>query len=135
ELKFVKPNEGFTNSLNLGRLNPVYQPWLGNPNKDNSDPNSSDPNQDDIYVGIKDPGVFGSDDWDFPSQKFPTIGWLGRVHRGTAWQTIYLKAEVADGNRWLRRSADLRMHPTNDWRLLDLFTVAQTPNVSHGQLA
>jgi len=130
-VRYIKPNDTFTNDLNLGRLNPNYQPWLGNPKKDTS----GDTDPDDIYVGIKDPGVFSSEDWDFPSQKFPGIGWLGRVHRGTAWQTIYLKAEVADGNRWLKRSADIRMHPTNDWRLLDLFTVAQTPNVSHGQLA
>jgi len=130
-VRYIKPNDTFTNDLNLGRLNPNYQPWLGSPNKDAS----GDTDPDDIYVGIKDPGVFSSNDWDFPSQKFPSIGWLGRVHRGTAWQTIYLKAEVADGKRWLKRSADILMHPTNDWRLLDLFTVAQTPNVSHGQLA
>ncbi len=131
ELRFLKPNETFTNNLNLGRVNPRYQPWLGNPTKENSD--SPDPN--DTYVGIKDPGVFGSDDWDFPAQKFPSIGWLGRVHRGTPWQTVYLKAEVADPARWFRQSSDYRTHPTNDWRLLDIFTVAQTPNASHGQLS
>jgi hypothetical protein len=128
---FVRPNDIFTNNLNLGRLNEQYDPWLGNPNKDNKD--QIDP--DDIYVGVKDPGVFGSDDWDFPSQKLPSIGWLGRVHRGTPWQTIYLKAEVAPPARWLRHSPDMRSHPTNDWRLLDIFTVAQTPNASRGQLS
>ena len=33
-----------------------------------------------------------SDNWDFPTNKFPTVGWIGRVHRGTPWQTVYLKA-------------------------------------------
>src|SRR5262249_577760 len=47
---------------------------------------------------FKDPVAFGnrgrghSDDWDFPTNKFPNIGWLGRVHRGTPWQTVYLKS-------------------------------------------
>ncbi|MGH7939842.1 MAG: hypothetical protein ACREFR_02065, partial [Limisphaerales bacterium] len=40
----------------------------------------------------RDPLVMGSDNWDFPTNKYPTVGWLGRVHRGTPWQTVYLKA-------------------------------------------
>ena len=43
-------------------------------------------------LAFKDPLVRVSDNWDFPANKFPTVGWLGRVHRGTPWQTIYLKA-------------------------------------------
>ena len=33
-----------------------------------------------------------SDNWNFPTNKYPTVGWLGRVHRGTPWQTVYFKA-------------------------------------------
>jgi hypothetical protein len=40
---------------------------------------------------VKDPLVVLSDNWDFPANKFPNAGWLGRVHRGTPWQTVYLK--------------------------------------------
>ena len=40
--------------------------------------------------------VTRSDDWDFPTNKFPNIGWLGRVHRGTPWQTIDMKSPVAN---------------------------------------
>ena len=40
----------------------------------------------------KDPLVTSSDNWAFPTNKFPTVGWLGRVHRGTPWQTVFLKA-------------------------------------------
>jgi len=40
---------------------------------------------------LMDAGVRRSDDWMFPTNKFPNIGWLGRVHRGTPWQTVYIK--------------------------------------------
>ena len=127
-VRYLKPRDLDVFTNNLGRLNERYRPWLGNPVSQAQDIN-------DTYVGVKDPGVFGSDDWDFPSQKFPSIGWLGRVHRGTPWQTVYLKAEAANAQSWFKQSLDFRTHPTNDWRLLDMFTVAQTPNVSRGQLS
>jgi len=123
ELRFVKPNEGFTNNLNLGRLNALYEPWLGNPTKSYDVP---DPN--DTYVGIKDPGVYQSDDWNFPSDLMDNPGLVGRVHRGTPWQTVYLKAEVAAPYRWLRQSSDVRTHPTNDWKLASLFLALANTN-------
>ena len=43
-------------------------------------------------LAFKDPLMTQSDNWDFPTNKYPTVGWLGRVHRGTPWQTVYLKA-------------------------------------------
>jgi hypothetical protein len=49
--------------------------------------------------------VCSSDDWQFPTNKFPNAGWLGRVHRGTPWQTVYLKAADiwrTDKNRWVQ---------------------------------
>src|SRR6185503_20571602 len=88
---------------------------------------------------VKDPGVYSSDHWDFPTQKFPNLGWLGRVHRGTPWQTVYLKADDPGSsgtillakndpnNRWAQQvggSFMVQTYPTNDWRLLDLFTAA-----------
>ena len=68
---------------NLGLVNQRYQPWAGNPNKPGA--------ITDFDPTVKDPLVFLSQDWDFPTNRFPSIGWLGRVHRGTPWQTIYLK--------------------------------------------
>lgn len=44
---------------------------------------------------FKDPGITRSDDWNFPVQELPTVGSMGRVHRGTPWQTVYLKSGVA----------------------------------------
>ena len=43
-------------------------------------------------LAFKDPLMTRPDNWDFPADKLPTVGWLGRVHRGTPWQTVYLKA-------------------------------------------
>ncbi len=43
-------------------------------------------------LAYKDPLVWGSDNWDFPTNPYPTVGWIGRVHRGTPWQTVYLKS-------------------------------------------
>lgn len=70
---------------NLGAINQRYSPWGGNPQKADVDSTRAD-------LALKDPGIWGSDFWDFPANKFPNIGWLGRVHRGTPWQTVYLKA-------------------------------------------
>jgi hypothetical protein len=69
---------------NIGQVNTRYRPWGGNPQ--NTDPMT------DYQMAVKDPNVFRSDDWDFPTNKFPNIGWLGRVHRGTPWQTVFLKS-------------------------------------------
>lgn len=120
------PNNPLPQS-NLGLQNERYRPWGGNPNK-----------TADEYayrMGLKDPGVRSSDDWEFPTNKFPNIGWLGRVHRGTPWQTIYLKSEVEEPARWLAWAGSLGTHPTNDWKLLDLFTVAPNDNAARGLLA
>jgi hypothetical protein len=78
---------------NIGRINDRYEPWGGNPTGGSS-------SQTKTLVSVKDPLVTRSDDWDFPTNKFPNIGWLGRVHRGTPWQTVYLKPYIESTN-WL----------------------------------
>src|SRR5439155_4438545 len=58
--------------------------------------------------------------------------------RGTPWQTIYLKAGIAPRESWLMPngpSTSMDAHPTNDWRILDLFTAALHPNATRGQLS
>ena len=125
----------------LRQFNTRYRPWGGNPNK--PDPIT------DFNLTVKDPLIRRSDDWQFLinpanalANKLPTIGWLGRVHRGTPWQTIYLKAGVdplsgqsLDTNTWARWSGSYGTHPTNDWRLLDLFTVAPNDTANRGLLS
>jgi hypothetical protein len=43
-------------------------------------------------LAYKDPCVWGSDYWSFPTGQVWSVSWLGQVHRGTPWQTIYLKS-------------------------------------------
>jgi hypothetical protein len=99
-----------------------------------------------------------SDDWDFPTNKFPNIGWLGRVHRGTPWQTVYLKSPVIDVTNWVKWTGNIQTstnfgqistsivpltnryydvvftYPTNDWAMMDLFTTAFNDNATRGRV-
>jgi hypothetical protein len=129
---------GFTTNIikNIGSVNSRYHPWNYVPNE------SSDPGLKDL--AFKDPSpafVGGSDDWDFPTNKFPNIGWLGRVHRGTPWQTVYLKSATVAPATWQKWTGNLDTNsavltqPMNDWKLFDLFTVAPNENASRGRLS
>jgi hypothetical protein len=138
---------------NLGSLNDRYQPWgriLSIPNTDNNAYN----------LAYKDPLVRMSDNWDFPTNKLPGIGWLGRVHRGTPWQSIYLKAsdvlreiqvlgrtvnQIGD-NTWAQWTGDTQLTynqyidaensaPKQDRLLFDVFTTAFNANATRGQLS
>ena len=129
----LKPGFPMTNTLpNMRLVNTRYQPWGGNQQ-----------NPDDIATRLeyKDPMITRSDDWNFPTNKFPNVGWLGRVHRGTPWQTVYLKSGTVATNRWQLWTGNALLldsgmtQPTNDWALLDLFTTAINENASHGQLS
>lgn len=43
-------------------------------------------------LAYKDPLVWNPNDWNFPTNETLNASWLGQVHRGTPWQTIYLKS-------------------------------------------
>jgi hypothetical protein len=137
---------------NLGALNQGYRPWGGNPLLPGAD-------QDPYNQALKDPLVRQSDDWDFPAYKFPSVGWLGRVHRGTPWQTIYLKSRdvvaenqtnagtVLNGtNVWTHWTGNVQLAngqnydavntaPAQDRLLFDIFTTAINDNATRGQLS
>ncbi|MBL9137158.1 MAG: hypothetical protein JNK85_14895 [Verrucomicrobiales bacterium] len=126
----------------LGQVNKRYRPWREDPNV--SSKSVDDPG--DFEFAVKDPQITRSDDWDFPTNSFPAIGWLGRVHRGTPWQTVYLKSAAVTPNKWQNWSGHpiwrwpnnfipLGTQPTNDWRILDLFTTAVNENAARGQLS
>ena len=119
-------------------------------------------------LALKDPMVTSSDDWDFPTNKFPNVGWLGRVHRGTPWQTVYLKSPPIPLPDWATWSGNGKLatnfgqlstsmvalytnnpnvpwqaytyadatltSPTNDWRLLDIFSTSFNDNSGLGKL-
>ena len=103
---------------NIGSLNSRYQPWGGQPTRITT--NAFD-------FSLKDPWVRSSDDWDFPTGQNLAFEWLGRVHRGTPWQTIYLKSEAASLADWQLWSGVTdavqasRTHPTNDWAIASLW--------------
>ena len=119
-------------TLGLGRLNDRYQPWGGNPGQA-TDPDKYNP-------ALKDPLMRSSDDWNFPTNKYPNLGWLGRVHRGSPWQTVYMKAGGVDGAKWQKWTGNgdpndaARAQPASDRSLFDLFTTAINENAARGQL-
>jgi len=135
-VSLVPPDSVATTSTNLlptATVTSRYHPWNYAQNS------STDPGLTDLT--IKDPLAYNSDAWDFPTNKFASIGQLGRVHRGTPWQTIYLKALTNTVPTWeswtlntnfLNRAAT---QPTNDWKILDLFTVAPNDNATRGRLS
>ena len=119
------------NVTSISNLNTdVYFPWgrAANPS-------------DEYKYNLKDAGVFNADLWSFPSHKYPTLGWIGRVHRGTPWETISLKSAPADVDFdvWRRHvgppAARIETMTTNDWKMFDIFTTAIHPNVTRGRLS
>ena len=124
---------------NVGRVNDRYLPWDRKDSKYSSETIDYNP-------AFKDPLVYRSDDWDFPTNILPNVGWLGRIHRGTPWQTIYLKSPDVGTNwvqdnvwqHWVGNSNGVeavRMRPAEDWKLFDFFTAAVHENATHGQLS
>ncbi len=106
-------------------------------------------------LAVKDPLVWSSDYWGFPTNLYPTIGWIGRVHRGTPWQTVYLKAhdvlhvldrypngDIGSGtNTWVAWTSDQNAYdaansaPVQDRLLFDLFTSRPNDNAVRGTLS
>lgn len=138
----IRPSSAPMVTNNLGFINDRYRPWGVRQGRGTSALLAYDPPTPIDYTydyRVKDPGVRKADDWDFPGQKFANIGWLGRVHRGTPWQTVYFKAGIMPddnpGNEWRRWSGNSFTHPTNDWLLPDIFTAEIDPNASLGLLS
>lgn len=100
---------------------------------------------------FKDSLVWCPENWNFPTNLYPSVGLIGRVHRGTPWQTIYLKAtnvlsDVAGGLTWPSWTGDkeltrgqyfdaINSAPSQDRFLFDLFTAAPNENATRGQLS
>jgi hypothetical protein len=121
-----------------------YQPWGWRKSTQMMELANVDKNA--YNLALQDPLVWGSDNWDFPTNQYPTVGWLGRVHRGTPWQTVYLKSSAIDANTWAQWTGDTQTSlnqyfdaahsmPTNDWALFDLFTTGLNDNATRGTLS
>jgi hypothetical protein len=127
--------------------NPIgdrYQPW--GQNKQMLALTGVDTNG--FNLAYKDPLVWGPDYWNFPTNLLSCPGGLGQVHRGTPWQTIYLKStnilsyagnfgnqgvQNVGSNTWANWTGDIQrddftgqyldaalMAPVSDWRLAGL---------------
>lgn len=110
----------------LGNTNRAYRPWGGNP--------LLGPSFDAFNLAVKDPGIRRSDDWDFPQRKWANVGWIGRVHRGTPWQTFYLKSALPASNVWFNYAHSAATYPTNDWKLLDPLSAHLNEHSARGLL-
>jgi hypothetical protein len=140
----------------LGRVNARYQPWGTAAPTVGTGISQQNYDENAFNLAFKDPLMTQSDNWDFPTNKYPTVGWLGRVHRGTPWQTVYLKAHnilaeinpvnPAYGNvgtntwaTWTGNSANwvdaANSAPVQDRLLFDIFTTAINDNATRGQLS
>ncbi|HTR41446.1 MAG TPA: hypothetical protein VMH87_07495 [Pseudomonadales bacterium] len=135
----------------LSSANDRYAPWgtLGQ--------TGAQMDQNQYNMAYKDSLVASADNWDFPTNMLPSIGWLGRVHRGTPWQTVYLKStnilqlvqQIANGplnyigsNTWVHWTGNvnnyfdaLNMAPIQDRLLFDLFTVTPNDDATRGRLS
>jgi len=117
--------------LNLGLLNDRYAPWGGNPHfVGEGQASQLDTN---IYnLAERDPLMWHSDNWNFPSNPFSTFDWIGRIHRGTPWQTVYLKADdvlaTTGLSAWEAWTGNfnpfdaINSAPVQDWHLASLLT-------------
>jgi hypothetical protein len=140
----------------MGQMSDRYMPWGQAGNLANATINSIPADNNPNNLSYKDPMVTAPDFWDFPTNKYPTVGWLGRVHRGTPWQTVYMKSPdllfqtEAVGNRILNvgvptwqlwtgnvfNSYDaVNAAPDQDRLLFDLFTAAPDGDAARGQLS
>ncbi len=131
-------------------LNERYQPWSM---INELSRYTSLVDQNPSSLAYKDPLVRLSDNWDFPTNKLPTVGWLGRVHRGTPWQSVFLKATnilnwaqteppYENGiNTWEFWTGNFDFRtvswaaPYEDRLLFDLFTTALNENATRGTLS
>ena len=125
------------------RLNDRYSPWGGNGPKSGWDP-AYEGDHHIFDTALKDPFVMAPDNWNFPTNKFPSVGWLGRVHRGTPWQTAYMKSANildTDPTAWQKWSGSgtlflaTNIAPIVDRQLFEVFTTALSDNATRGQLS
>jgi hypothetical protein len=139
----------------LGKVNARYQPWGATPPGGQAGISQASYDENPYNLSFKDPLVKQSDNWDFPNFKLPTVGWLGRVHRGTPWQTVYMKASDiltepnpknpglgnVGTNTWAVWTSDANQYdavnaaPIQDRLLFDNFSTALNDNATRGQLS
>lgn len=120
--------------LTISNINFRYEPWgfIG----------SQTYNSSTLYESaVKDPMVTASDAWTFPVNPSGNFRWLGQVHRGTPWQTLYLKSTPFSLPSWESWTGNLDpldatgTLPTNDWSTVGLLLSLLTANDPHTLLS
>ena len=76
----------------LGKINARYQPWGRSVPSGQVGVSLAFYDESAYNLAFKDPLVTQPDNWDFPNSGGLPLTILGRIHRGTPWQTVYLKA-------------------------------------------
>jgi len=78
----------------------------------------------------------------FQANQTPNLTCLGAIHRGTPWQTMYLKSGGVDSHDlakldWCSSGPwkAQRLQPTNDWRLASLLAGLFNTNDSRSLLS
>jgi hypothetical protein len=131
--------------LNISQVGPRYQPW--GLSSQMSSLVGIDTNA--YNLAFRDPLVVGSDAWNFPTIQTWNPNWLGQIHRGTPWQTIYLKSTnlldlvnfressiVSGLNTWEAWTGNtneddaIRTAPVIDWHVAALLTAILNTNSS-----
>jgi hypothetical protein len=139
KLELDVPNHSSTNNLSgQNRLNRRYLPWPTIPSDYKTSPTTQ------FATEVKDPLIRNSDSWTFPAGETLSFANLGNIHRGTPWQTIYLKSSETsdvDNDRWSKWSGNANLadavaaRPMNDWHLVNLFDLLVNTNSPHQRLS
>jgi hypothetical protein len=109
----LNPFSEIANEISLDQLHDRYQPWGRGAQLSRASLTDVDTN---VYnMKFRDPLVWGSDGWDFPTNFYPTVGWLGRVHRGTPWQTVYFKASNLLRESYVDQDGITHFTGSNTW--------------------
>ncbi len=96
----------------LGKVNVRYQPWGANAPTVQDGVKSATYDVNAYNLAFKDPLVKQSDNWNFPTGTGLPLATLGQIHRGTPWQTVYLKASNV-----LTESSQFGNIGTNTWTI------------------
>jgi hypothetical protein len=108
---------------NIGMLNDRFEPWGGSYPKTGGLGGPEFPNA--FNLGLKDAGILRSDHWRQTNAEALSLAMLGRIHRGTPWQTLHLKSSQVDLTTWRDWTGypldDAALTtPVHDWRLVSL---------------
>ena len=132
----------------LGKVNARYQPWGVKPPTIGTGISQANYDENPFNLAFKDPLATQSDNWNFPGGNSLPLTTIGQIHRGTPWQTVYLKADNilteinpvspalgnVGTNTWMIWTGDsdandaAAMAPVQDWHLASLLAALFNTN-------